>query len=140
MNWFFWLVFAVTFLSIGATIFFFSRVWFSGRRLTPQQTTSGVRHVKHVDRFLYSLIPPFLLIVLIEVLISATSDLMPGGKLFWIYIALVITFLITLFCMRRVWTGIMAPKIHRLLAKVVLTTFVGVTVTGFCLIGNLPIW
>lgn len=95
----------------------------------------GVReHKKWIDRFLWSLLVP---VLLIESIVRIQNGRWGSSSLFSIHIILVVLFVITLFGMRVMWTGESNSHLHKILSKCFFVVFLAVASTGAILIAQL---
>lgn len=95
----------------------------------------GVReHKKWVDRFLWSLILP---VAFIESVVRIQEGRWGSNVLFIVHLYLVLFFVLTLFLMRVVWTGVSNSPTHKILSKCFFISFLAVAITGSILIAQL---
>jgi uncharacterized membrane protein len=98
-------------------------------------TLSGIReHKKWINRFLWALVPP---VLIIETMVKLHGGRWGNPSLFIVHMALVALFVLTVISMRVIWTGVKNPTVHRKLSKLFYVSFVAMTCTGSALIGQL---
>ena len=119
---------SLTVITFTVTFIFFMDVVISGIRLHKDKYSYYInQHKTNVNKFIYSLIPP---VILIELFIKIHEGEWVTGILFTIHMWFVGIFLVSLFLMRLVWNGLNFPRIHRFLALLFCTSFAGLSISG----------